>query len=951
MNESKRWGIDVTGRIMWYNPWPTDKDFNYCQPVELERNEIYINCGQALKETYLAFKEAGGNTNQLFEYLNNHTPAPHFLVNEEILLDCQRWYTNEFYFYFIMFTKKVLNDYNWCYSEETGKQLSEHHKIYEIGYLKYDPFGKTEKDVSNSVIITILQYIENQNINTADVYQWLDILASRQSTLIYSKDISALENYWICSEFIFYFYEFAKIITNINNMLTISYESVSAYSLRFFSYTPERVIIDALKMIINKSGKMFKIDITQRKSTELSVHIQRKKQFDYNKMHLYTKSINQVVNKIIPGVYLRTIKNFFNISSDPKVTFLTPTDGPDCSFSISWQKEHYTSSLSLLLLIMLPCIASLFIPMADFSWFKICIISFLVPYTAFIGLLYKYQKEMKTKKKLEKHLIQSNQENIKRLDQMEAVSEELIHEKVILEKKVIARVKELQEVNEKLQELDRIKTNFFDNISHELKTPLTLIASPLESIIKKQYGNSILYSNDIFQIMLNNCKRLIHLINMLLHYSKLEQGKMKLHKTLIDIISFVHSQFLLFEHQGLEKNIKTRFVCHIEHKVIASIDSTLFEMVIANLLSNAFKFSDHDNEVTIEMKEDKNKENIFIIVQDTGIGIPKDKQKFIFERFHQVESDITRKHEGTGLGLSLAKEIVELHKGKITVESAMNQGSKFTIKLPASQYNIQNTMIKNKLGSVTHIEKNFPIFDTKKKDTKPDIFIDQKTHLKKILLVEDNVDMSNYIVSILQSRYDVTTAKNGIEALNILKNTFTPDLIISDIMMPVMDGFTFLKQTCDLKNTPFIPFIFLTARGSLEEKIKGFRSGAIDYITKPFNLDILLARIETILINNEKRDNAIIDSMKAKVNAVLTDFSPNNNEINPAFHFPVLLKYNITKREKEIIQCVLTGQQDKEIASELKIATSTVSRHLANIYEKVGVANRLELITLLLKAY
>lgn len=440
-----------------------------------------------------------------------------------------------------------------------------------------------EKDTYNSVIFSTIHYFQKEGVDTGDVYNWLDILARQKTSLSYSKDVSILEDYWVCSEFIFFFYEFIKIITNINNMFTMSYKSTSAYSLRFFAYTPERIIIEALKMIINKSGRMFKIGIKQKHGPAIEVSLERKKEFDYNKMHIYSKSINRVVNNIIPGVYIRTIQNFFNISQKPVLKFLTPADEFSCIFRISWKREALFPYLPIMAVLIITGIAALFFPMKNLNWIKYCLLSFILPAAPLLALIHHHVREMRKKRKLEKHLMQSNQDNLKRLEKLQVLSEELINKKVELENKVAARTKELQQANERLKEHDKIRSNFFDNISHELKTPLTLIASPLDSILKKQYGAALPYNKSLFTVMHNNCKRLIRLINMLLDYSKLEQGKMKLNRIPVDIISFTREQFRLFTHHVKEKNIKTCFNCTISKKIVLSIDTALFEMVIKTL--------------------------------------------------------------------------------------------------------------------------------------------------------------------------------------------------------------------------------------------------------------------------------------------------------------------------------------------------------------------------------
>ena len=396
-------------------------------------------------------------------------------------------------------------------------------------------------------------------------------------------------------------------------------------------------------------------------------------------------------------------------------------------------------------------------------------------------------------------------------------------------KREVEEQNELLEIqSEQLKELDKIKSNFFANISHEFRTPLTLI----QGILK----NAAPISQEDRSIMKRNADRLLQLINQLLDLTKLESGKMQLKKRTIDLNQEAKNIAQLFGSAAKIKDILFRLNGSLSlhkkaEKVLAALDPIQIQKVLANLISNAVKFCPEGGEIDIHIKN----EDAFakIIISNTGDDIPEEQLQEIFNRFHQVESGSTRGYEGTGIGLSLVHEIVTLHDGRIIVTSK-NQIVRFEVTLP-----------KGQIGLLEEIETLDYLIETPPQVKAEAATIKEKNQLK-ILVVEDYPDLRNFIKRILHNSYSVIEASNGEEGVQLALEE-TPDLIISDIMMPKKDGIQLCTELKSHPATNHIPIILLTARASKKDKFKGLDHGADDYLTKPFDESELLVRIRNLL--------------------------------------------------------------------------------------------------------
>ncbi|MBN1409225.1 MAG: substrate-binding domain-containing protein [Spirochaetales bacterium] len=419
----------------------------------------------------------------------------------------------------------------------------------------------------------------------------------------------------------------------------------------------------------------------------------------------------------------------------------------------------------------------------------------------------------------------------------------VINSAVLFEARISAE-NELQFANDRLKEADRAKTAFFANVSHELRTPLTLIQGPLESILQKDGKSLPDHIHKYLGYIHANSLRLLKLINALLDFSKLEAGKVTLNRKATDI-----AKVLLYYHSMVKSAAETRGL-RTEYKagaaeVVAAIDRDLFEKAFFNLISNALKFTPAGGIITIGL--DDGEESFTVSITDTGVGIPGDKLATIFERFAQLDASPSRKYEGTGIGLAFTKEIVELHGGKIGVESKPGEGSVFSITLPKGI--AVDGSSDEKIEEIQEL-KAYLVSDLSRRDTIPGTGGAGPADRRTILVVDDNPDMRGFMKSLLDSKYSVILAENGVKGLEKVRREI-PALIISDVMMPEMDGYEFCRRIRTDEKLRHIPFILVTARADMAMRIEGLEQGADDYLVKPFNAEELDARVRNLIASRE----------------------------------------------------------------------------------------------------
>ena len=395
--------------------------------------------------------------------------------------------------------------------------------------------------------------------------------------------------------------------------------------------------------------------------------------------------------------------------------------------------------------------------------------------------------------------------------------------------------KKTEEQAMRLAALGKTKDRFFANISHEFRTPLTLITGPLEDLLADPQSP---YRKEHEGIQ-RNAKRLLRLINQLLDLTKLEAGKLVLHYQSDDFVTFVQQRVRMLMPLAERNRLLLQFQTEQEQLVMA-FDAEKLTTVFSNLLSNALKFTPAGGKVWVmlTLHERNGSSVVDVVVKDTGPGIPRNALPRIFDRFNQVDGSTTRAHEGTGIGLALVKELVELHGGNVLVESEEGFGSSFLVRLPVTDEEHGGTSKKEK--DVVRIEEDSWQVDSEVGQPKPE---KQPVFGKpKILIVEDNAEVRALLRGHLEADYHVIEAADGEAGLQAARAE-VPDLVLSDVMMPKMDGYTLCEHIKGDKKLQHIPVVLLTAKADDADTLHGLAMGADDYLSKPYNADELRARI------------------------------------------------------------------------------------------------------------
>ena len=416
----------------------------------------------------------------------------------------------------------------------------------------------------------------------------------------------------------------------------------------------------------------------------------------------------------------------------------------------------------------------------------------------------------------------------------------------------------IEEQKKALLQLDAAKTRFFANVSHELRTPLTLILSPLSTAL-----NSPILDDEnkaLISLAKEQANQLLGLVSEILDLTKLESGKMEVREEPTDVYQLMRRLISTFESYAKQKNINLifEFAKNMPHGLM--LDKLKVDRIFNNLISNALKFTPIDGTITVTIKDKIH--DWRIEVSDNGKGIHPDDLPHLFDRFYQTNQLESPVEGGTGIGLSLAKELAEVMHGELSVNSTLGKGATFTLTLPKKEvigYTDDSMVIApvvtNKI-SIDKLKINNPIQH------------DEARNKPTILVIEDNYSLRSYLQFILSEDFDVLTAENGQEALLILEQIpqgqkDTPDLIISDVMMPVMDGFKLLEALKTNENLWMIPVVMLTAKAEIEDRLTALRIGVDDYLIKPFEEAELFARIKNLLNNVKKRKNATLKKQEA----------------------------------------------------------------------------------------
>lgn len=439
---------------------------------------------------------------------------------------------------------------------------------------------------------------------------------------------------------------------------------------------------------------------------------------------------------------------------------------------------------------------------------------------------------------------------------------------------ILSRIRHRQEVmrQKHMEQINEAKLQFFINISHEIRTPMTLIISPLEKLLAEHSERQ-----PVYLMIYRNAQRILRLINQLMDIRKLDKGQMHLKFRETDIVGFINDLMQTFNYQAQKKNITFTFEKELEgaDSLKVWIDLNNFDKVLMNVLSNAFKYTHEGGNIEVSLKTGHNdayrsalKDYFEIDITDNGIGIDKNKIEQIFERFYQIDNDMTQSNFGTGIGLHLSRSLVELHHGIIKAENREDgQGTRFIIRLPLGSNHLKAEELENpeETGSeptISQLPKD-SIYETEEENKTNEYRKPKAKTRYRVLIVEDDEEIRRYIRSELDSDFRIYECTNGREGLEtILKEK--PDLVISDVMMPEMDGITLCRKIKQNININHIPIILLTAKSKAEDQIEGLEIGADAYIVKPFNTELLRTTISNLIANRERLRGKLVGEQQVE---------------------------------------------------------------------------------------
>lgn len=389
--------------------------------------------------------------------------------------------------------------------------------------------------------------------------------------------------------------------------------------------------------------------------------------------------------------------------------------------------------------------------------------------------------------------------------------------------------------------LSQSKLQFFTDISHEIRTPLTLVLSPLQQLMRSEKDEKLMHS---YNIMHRNTIRILRLINQLLDLRKIEKNQMKLKVQPLNVVNFISDIIESFSPFSKEKNIDISFN-YDEIKDDVLVDPDFLDKIIYNLISNAFKYTPKGGSIDVIAKVESGK-NLVISVMDTGIGMSKETVNNIFDRFYQANNIGTTGEKGTGIGLHLTKMLVEIHHGTIEVNSEVNVGSEFIVKLPCTKSDYTSDELLSVVSNEEFKHSGLDAIITFENETVTNHELINSKKKKTVLIVEDNQDIREMLVNEYSRSFNILEAENGKEGYDIVLKVL-PDVVLTDVMMPVMDGIEMTKKIRQNVSVRHIPIIMLTAKTSIEDKIQGVATGADLYISKPFDLQYLYISIVNLI--------------------------------------------------------------------------------------------------------
>lgn len=508
---------------------------------------------------------------------------------------------------------------------------------------------------------------------------------------------------------------------------------------------------------------------------------------------------------------------------------------------------------------------------------------------------------------------------------------------------------QLIDLSRQLEEATHAKLSFFTNVSHDFRTPLTLIADPINQLMESNHCTP--QEQTLLNVVHKNVTILLRLINQILDFRKFENGKLEINFSQFNAAQSICEWAESFRSLSYRKHIHFNITVteHTEEYVLTA-DAEKLERILYNLLSNAFKFTPENGQIEIILSTFRREDSpwLKLSVSDTGKGMSPEHIQHIFERFYQIDIH----HTGSGIGLALAKAFTEMHHGQIRVESIKDKGTTFIVEIPMTQPDFHNEQATNKIipeslkeGAVLDADSNMGSSESEENTDE---------NLPTVLIIDDNQDVRNYIRFLLQQQYDIVEAENGLEGVKLALK-YVPDAIICDVMMPVMDGMECCHKLKTEMQTSHIPVIMLTAYTMDEQKIKGYECGADSYLTKPFNGKILKARLQNLIENHlrlqnfftdqtgmtskpqlNEADKGFVDKLRKEIEERLSNPDTNVEDLGAALGFSRVQLYRKTK--------ALTGYAPNELLriARLKKAASLLAateKSIAEVTYEVGFSS------------
>ncbi len=525
-------------------------------------------------------------------------------------------------------------------------------------------------------------------------------------------------------------------------------------------------------------------------------------------------------------------------------------------------------------------------------------------------------------------------------DRSDAQRRELVELSATLEQRVVERTDELRRANERLRDLDRLKSRFFANISHELRTPLSLVLAPLESMLDGELGELDGEQRERLAGVQRNALQLLKLIDDLLDLSKLEEARLRLRLAPVELAGLAERIVDTAAPLAQRKRIELAVQAEAEAEIEA--DEEKLERVIVNLVGNALKFTDSGGQVTVAVGQEA--EEAWLRVCDDGIGIPADQLEVIFDRFHQVDASVTRRHGGSGIGLSLARELVELHGGRLDAASAAGAGSTFELRLPRTAAGLPAERIERR-------RRDLPVADRRRAEDRglPEwndqirasqrykyLDIDRATERRvvqrqspaapkaaRLLVVDDNPEVLQYLEQVLGDRWELWHSQDGERALELLRAQ-RHDLVVSDVMMPGMSGLELCQR---IKSDPRLqdtPVVLLTARSGEQARIEGHHVGADQYLSKPFKPAELRAAVDGLLAGRSRQSEAAAHRRAASLETLLAGLA---HELRNACH----QARNAQTAAGEMLRRELDAERDAALLERLERMQAIAQRALERI--------------------